>query len=189
MRGLADRTDGTDGYVGAQRVDRLVHEGFQDARQRRHAGVPRGLTAAVLLAFAGCGGPGTPAPRAPESLPTSLLLVRISPAPGTTVMRDSVVTAVLRYSVRGFRRGAFAVVTQVATVDAAGATNASHAPTANPVLLLPSGTLTLRFPLATAWDDSDVARPLRLWFALTRIGLPSGSRVLAKTAVVEWPAR
>lgn len=122
-------------------------------------------------------------------MPTSLVLVRISPEAGSRVTRDSVITAVLRYSVRGFRRDAYAVVTQVATVDAMGATNASHAPTANPVLQLPSGTLTLRFPLATAWDDSGVARPFRLWFALTRIGLPSGSRVLAKTAVVEWPGR
>ena len=181
--------NGVDVWAGAQRADGVALGESRDPMRTRRAHASGGLVAAALLAFTSCGGPGAPAPQAPESLPTSLLLVRISPQPGSKVTRDSVVTAVLRYSVRGFRRGAFAVVTQVATTGAVGVTNASHAPTANPVLLLPSGTLTLRFSLATAWDDPNVVRPLRLWFALTRIGLPSGSRVLAKTTVVELPQR
>jgi hypothetical protein len=131
--------------------------------------------------------PRTEATRLP--LPGMKIRLRsIAPAPGQTVVRETLLRANLDYSVAGFESGEFRIITQFDTdTKEEGATEGDDV--GDCVIVKPSGRCEILFPMRSVWDEKAITRPFRVWFYLVRKMDERRWEVVAWTGPTLYPAK
>lgn len=116
---------------------------------------------------------------------TDIKLLRITPAAGTTVRKETVLVADLAYSVKDFEANRFMVLAQFDTGFPGVTTDGDFKN--YPILSTPAGKLRFCFPLEDVWNDPDLRFPLSVRFYLGRMHGRGRSEVVARTATVVYP--
>ena len=152
----------------------------------------------LLQLFSGCVGPNkagqadrcTMTIDSSSSVPspgaTTLDLVSIAPARGTTLRIDSVLSAELRFAVRDFGSGRFKIVAQFDTNRDGRTTDGTFK--AYPFLTGAAGNVHFCFPMKHVWRLQEVKRPFVVRFFLNRMLDDKRSVVVAQTQTLVFPA-
>jgi hypothetical protein len=139
----------------------------------------------LSLLLIGCDKKKEPQPT-PQPEVTSLTLVSLTPAAGSTVSRASTLTAQLNYSLADNENSTYGyrVAIQFATTNS----NTTFA-TSPSILDLKErkGTVTLQYPLSLVWDRTSPAtlHPITCYYYLQRVNA-SGSSVIAQTTAQKF---
>ena len=124
----------------------------------------------------------------PTSAP-GLSLIRLAPAPGTTLHSTSVIDAAFHYRLSNMRLSAtYVLVPTFSDRRGAGYTfNAIAGPGDAVTLNTPGGVAEVRYPIVREWTNERLARPIELWFQIVEMG-ESSSKVVAKIGPYRYPA-
>jgi hypothetical protein len=104
-------------------------------------------------------------------IPDTLSIVSISPAPGTAVTRETVVTAELEYSMSSFVPELHYVMAQADMNQPGYSFDGTFPAEAYPIMKERKGRLSFSFPLRHIWDSPDLKHPITMRFALNKRGL------------------
>ena len=129
---------------------------------------------------------GMPKPKSGGTLD----LITLSPEAGTSVGRDSVITAELRFTIDNFKnkKDRYHISIQFVTKGSRAATFSKDP--GNVVMLNEaSGTITLAYPLDHVWDDPQLRKPLTIYFFLHERTGTRGSVVLDQTDQIHFSVR
>jgi hypothetical protein len=123
-----------------------------------------------------------------EEFETSKLeVVALSPPPGTTLTRESVVRARIRFAMKRRANTRYALFPQFRTTDPKKTFDGSFPNDRYPAIDASAGTVEISFPISYVFDDAQLARPVQLKFLLTRYFSTTSSVMIAETKFFEYP--
>ena len=144
------------------------------------------VVAPLLLALAGCAS-GVADPSAPPATAT-VELVSLYPAAGSPIGENTVLAAEIKYSIEHFQPAAdYYLAPMFASTLRPGMTfNSFDRLSDGTRLTTASGTVAIHYRINREMRNSNLARPVRLWFFLMERTGAQTSHVIGQTAPTEY---
>jgi hypothetical protein len=117
-----------------------------------------------------------------SSATPTLELVKVTPASGSAVTRQTAVVAALRYEIPNFVAGQYRLTAQFETTTPGATYDGAFPNISYPIACATVGTFSIYFPLEYMWEVQSIKRPIRMIFYLLE-GTGRIKRIVAKS---EW---
>jgi hypothetical protein len=103
----------------------------------------------------------------------TLVIMALSPQPGSVVTSDTVITASLKYEIRNYtdKGNLYYVMPQFSATDVKGTISTIGVKQTADTLVnisAPSGAVALKIPLKDVWNQASLKRPVTLYFFLNQ---------------------
>ncbi|PRC92726.1 hypothetical protein S2091_2456 [Solimicrobium silvestre] len=116
---------------------------------------------------------------------SKLELVSIDHDSDSSLTQDSVVTANLKYEIPHFESNKYFVIAQFSTTNSSSTTDGNFPANRYPIIVTPSGSIQINFPLMYVLNSPNIKRPLTMYFFLNeKVGQNSG-HVVAMVGPIE----
>jgi hypothetical protein len=149
--------------------------------------VKRGLTWVALVALVGCATSGSDAQK-PSS--ARVVVTTMTPVAASVVGPSSVIEATVVFTIDQFSPNGNTYYVLIECEDTSGGgVDRKQRLTDLPILTAPQGSVVLTYPLAQAWGNPKLRKPVRVWVdVIERMG-PNDAVVIGRSGPVEYAVK